>query len=314
MIRRCLVLALFLICIFPAWAQEKPGLGSPAEAPFYEPGKYGKLKKALGIKQKAPTAEEPLYKDALAYYEGKPTRLAKKYPERAEKAKHKKGTRAFYYQIDYERCITEFQKLIYDYPFTKHLADANFYIADSHFKAKEYEVAIQAYQDFLIRHPKDPRVEYAHYQIALCHWKDHKKNPLRDQTETEAALEAFKLYETLYPAGKFKADADKDIKNANINLSEREVGVGDFYFQKKEFWSASLRYHHSWIEYPDAPKAEYSQYREAACYEKLGRTADAVKAFSDFAITYPKSKYLKEAHDYLNKHKKAEPQVEEKKE
>ena len=178
MIRRCLALALFLICVLPAWAKENPASGESSEAPFYEPGKYGKLKKALGIKEKAPVAEEALYKDALAYYQGKPTRLAKKYPERAEKAKNKKGSRAFYYRIDYERCIAEFQKLIYEYPFTKHLADADFYIADSHFKAKEYEVAIQAYQDFLIRHAKDPRVEYAHYQIALCHWNRPQEKPL----------------------------------------------------------------------------------------------------------------------------------------
>ena len=95
------------------------------------------------------------------------------------------------------------------------------------------------------------------------------------------------------PRASSKPTPTSYIKQANTNLSEREVGVGDFYFQKKEFWSASLRYHHAWIDYPDTPKAEYAQYREAACYEKLNRNTDAIKAFSDFVITYPHSKYLK---------------------
>jgi len=288
----------WLVAVSRAWARVPP------ESPFYEePGKGKSLKNLFKAKAKPPAAEEAIYAMARSYFDGRPTWLAKKSPKQAEKYRHNKWYRAYYFRIDYDKCIELFQKLVYEYPFTKHLADADYYIAESHFKLKEYDVALQAYQDFLVRHPKDPRVEYAHYQFGLCHWNNHIKNPLRDQTETEAAVAAFKTYLALYPSGKFTADAQNYIKLGNKNLSEREVKVGDFYFQRKEFWSASLRYHYAWTEFPEAAKAEYAQYKEAVCLEKMGRTDNATNSFQELLNNYPKSKYLKEAEKYLNRAK-----------
>jgi len=293
MTRPCLVVLVFLTLAASAFAQESP---------FYEdPGRFKGFKELFGVAEKEPASEEELYQQAFSHYQGRPTWLAKRFPERAEKARANKNLRPFYYRVDYERCIELFQKLVYEYPFTKHLADVDFYVAESHFKLKEYEVAIAAYQDFLVRHPRDPRAEYVYYQIGVCHWNNHRKNPLRDQADTEAAVDTFKLLVLLYSGGKYQAEAENYIRLGNTNLCDREVGVADFYFKRKQYWSAILRYRTAWSEYPGAPKAEYAQFREAVSYDRQGRAGQAVKGFQEYLAAYPEGKYVEEAKNYLGR-------------
>ena len=288
-----------------------PVLAQTPHSPFYEGNEGGtSLTDLFKRKVKAPEAEEDLYQEALANLEGKPTWLARRNPEAAEAAKNSKLRRWLYYRTNYQGAIELFQKLIYEYPFSKHLADADFYIAEAYFKNKDYDIAAQAYQDFLIRHPKNERAEYAQFQIGRCHFEQRKKNPLKDQSETEAARMGFKLLLLLYPESAHKEEAEKYLSQCEEALAEKETKIGDFYFQRKEYFSGSLRYHRAWTEYPAAPRSDYALWREAECYRKLGRPEDVLRAYHALLSGYPQSKYAGPASQYLerNREKTESPQ------
>ncbi len=292
------ILLLLLLCLLPGarvLSQPEP------QSPFYEPGEGGGLRNLFNQKAKAPEAEEDLYREALADFEGKPTWLARQNPESAEKAKSDKNLRWLYYRTNYQRSIELFQKLIYEYPFTKHLAEAELDIAEAYYKTKDYEIALQAYQDFLTRHPRHPQAEYAHFRIGLCHFQGRQKNPLRDQSETEAAREAFQTLLLMYPETGYRAEAEKYSGQCEELLATREIKVGDFYYQGKEYWSASLRYRRAWVEYQNSSRTEYALFRTGLCFQKLGRTADALRTFGEFQGRYPTSKYLNQTDQLVKK-------------
>jgi outer membrane protein assembly factor BamD len=293
--------AALLLGTLPAWSQ--------TPSPFYEGGEEGgSLSELFKRKVKAPEAEEDLYQEALAQFEGKPTWLAKRFPEPAEKAKGSKYSRWWYYRTNYQGSIELFQKLIYEYPFTKHLADADFYIAEAYFKNKDYDIAVPAYQNFLIRHPKNARAEYARYQLGICHFERRKKNPLKDQSETEAALQAFRLVVIMYPESSYKGAAEDYLKKCEEALATKETKLGDFYYSRKEYFSGSLRYHRAWTEYPNASKSDYALWREAACYQKMGRAEDVARAYRELVGSYPKSQYASPAQEYLkSRNEEAKP-------
>jgi|GEM_PF-873312 outer membrane protein assembly factor BamD len=267
--------------------------------PFWEDKDKKSLGDIFGIKKKEPPSEEELYQEALLNFEGKPTWLARHNPEKAEQARGSKYKSWFYFRTNYTKSIELFQKLVYEYPFTRHLADADFYIAEAYFKTKDYEIALQAYQDFLTRHPRHPKAEYAHYQIALCHYERRKKNPLRDQSETMEARQAFQALLISYPETVYRKDAEDYLKKCEELLMEKEVRIGDFYYKKKEYWSASLRYQRAWAEFPKTSKADYALFRAGVCYQKLERKNDALRAFRELKASYPESPHLKEAEQYL---------------
>ena len=289
-----IVLCLFLILTsLPSSSQ--------TEAPFYDAKEKKGLKSLFKKKEQPPESEEQIYQRALAEFEGKPTWLAKKYPEKAEKARESKLQKPFYYRVNYQASIELFQKLIYEYPFTRYLVDADFYIAEAYFKSKDYDIALQAYQDFLVRHPRNSRAEYVHYQIGLCHFQKRKKNPLRDQSETISAIQAFQLLLINYPETCYKEKALDYIKICEETLAEHEIKIADFYYQKKEFFSASLRYHRAVSEYPESSKADYALFKEGLSLEKLSRNEDAIRIFTELLTNYPQSKYINQVSESLKK-------------
>jgi len=296
--KKAILVIIFVLALIPvSRLKSQP----ESESPFYQGGEREGLLGLFKQKEKPPEAEEDLYQEALSDFEGKPTWLAKHNPEQAEKAKEDKYLRFLYFRRNYQRSIELFQKLIYEYPFTKHLAEADFYIAEAYYQTKDYDIALQAYQDFLVRHPRNPRAEYVHYQIGLCHFQKRQKQPLRDQSETEAAWQAFKLLLILYPQTGYQKDAEDYLKKCEELLAERELKVADFYYKKKEYWSASLRYHRAWSEYNNTSKADYALFRVGICFQKMGRDQDAIRVFGEFKNIYPESDYREQTEEYLKK-------------
>jgi len=288
------IFLLFLVFSLPIAGKSQPN----PDAPFWgEPEPKSGFKELFGKKEKPPASEEEMFKEALSYFEGRPTFLAKICPKKAEKRKTSKASRFGFYRIDYQRAIELFQKLVYEYPFTRYLADADFYIAESNFRLKEYEVALQAYQDFLDRHRKDSRVEYVYFQLGNCHWQLRREHPLKDQTRTINAVENFESFIMLYPTSEYAEQAEKYIKEGREALAERENRIGDFYFKRKEFWSASLRYHTAWSVYPETRRADYALYREWLCLKKLNREEEAERVSQYLLENYPDSKYLSQSGD-----------------
>lgn len=276
------------------------GLQAQTEAPFWDEEAKKSLSQKLGLKKSKETpSEEALYQEALANFEGKPTWLARLNPERAEEKKNSKYQRGLYFRTNYSQSIEQFKKLIYEYPFTKYLAEAEFYIAEAYYKSKEYEIALQAYQDFLLRHPRHPKAEYVQFQIGLCHFQQRKKNPLRDQSQTELARQAFKTLLLYYPQTSYQKEAKEYLKKCEELLAEKEIKIADFYYKQKEYWSASLRYHYAWSEFPDTSRAEYALFRAGICYQKLNRLQDMEQSFLQLKTSYPETKYLKQIENYL---------------
>jgi len=283
--RKIFLLLLSLFISFLCFSQ-------PLEPWEEDSAPFDKKEKFFWKKKKPIASEEELYQEALAYFYGKETWLAKKFPKQAEKYKNSRWLRPFYYRRSYQRSLELFEKLLYEYPLSKYLADADFFIAECHFKMEEYDVAIEAYKDFLVRHPRDPRAEQVYFNLALCHWNLRHKNSLRDQSETKKALEAFQQFIQLYPASSLRAQAEEYIKQAKNLLAEKEVKIADFYFKKKQYWQSALRYHYAWSNFPESSYSEYALFQEGISLYKMGKTQDAQIIFEELKTRFPKSQYL----------------------
>jgi len=279
-------------------------------APFLSAKKSSEIKEKkqkfqlFKKKHKTPASEEEIYNLALAYFYGKPTWLAKLAPKQAEKYKNSRWWRWLYYNTNYQQSLELFQKLIYEYPLSKYLKDADFYIAECNYKMKKFDVAIQAYQDFIIRYPMDSRTEYAYFQLGVCHWKQRKKNPLRDQTETQEALRAFEKFIQLYPQSSRRKQAEEYIKQAKELLFKKEIKIADFYFKKKEYWQSALRYHYAWTHYPDMQGADYAIFQEGVSLWKMGKNKDAEMLFEELKATHPQSSYIAQIPQLKQERKK----------
>jgi outer membrane protein assembly factor BamD len=125
------------------------------------------------------------------------------------------------------------------------LADAYFYDGGIINLAE----ALSRYTNFLTFYPNHPRVDYAQYQIALCHLKQ-VLTPDRDQTQTRRALDEFLKLRGQFPNSPYVAPAEEKANEVRERLAEAEFRVGQFYFRSEAYEGALERFRLVLEEYP----------------------------------------------------------------
>jgi len=191
-----------------------------------------------------------------------------KEPESAEELA-RKGRQQFNKGND-KSAIETFQKLRDYYPFSKFAIFAELKIADSHYRLKEYEDAIFAYEEFAGLHPRNEAIPYVLYQIGRCYF-DRMDTIDRDQSVTRKALEMFNRLNEKYPDNEYALKAEKHINECLKSLAGHELYVGQFYYKTKHYKAALHRFKAVISKYPDTGFHQKAIYYIALCEDAMKR-------------------------------------------
>jgi outer membrane protein assembly factor BamD len=150
----------------------------------------------------------------------------------------------------YKDAIENFQKLKDWYPFSKYAILAELKIADSHYRLKQYEEAVFAYEEFEKLHPRNEAIPYVIYQIGRCYY-DQIETIDRDQTPARKALEAFQRLYKQFPDDPYARSGNEHIPKCLKSLAGNEYYIGLFYFKSKHYAAALKRFMAVVSSYPD---------------------------------------------------------------
>ena len=169
---------------------------------------------------------------------------------------------------DFQDAIKAFEKLCDWYPYNTLKIDAEFKIAESYYKLKKYDDAIEAYTTFEELHPKNEKIPYILFQIGLCSFEQITTND-RDQGATKKALNTFLRLKKEYPDNKFVVEVNKKIDFCLLRLVSHEIYVGKFYFKSKHYKSALSRFKGILKNYPDAGLNDEVSNYISLCKQKI---------------------------------------------
>lgn len=172
---------------------------------------------------------------------------------------------------EYELAINAFQAIKDRYPYSKIVITAELKMAESYILSKDYESALDVYDDFERLHPKDSNIPFVIFQKGLCNLKQVRTID-RDQTYTAKARVEFERLVRRFPENDWANKARANIRKCITYLTEHELYVGHFYYNMGEYASALDRFTYLIKHYPDM-----GQYHEALeyiskCKEKLAKT------------------------------------------
>jgi outer membrane protein assembly factor BamD len=151
---------------------------------------------------------------------------------------------------NYRTAIEHFEKLKDWYPFSKFAILAELKIADAHYRLKEYEEAIFAYESFENLHPRNEAIPYVIYQIGRCYF-DRLDTVDRDQTFARKSLEVFGRLVERFPGDRYARDAGAHRLDCLKSLAEHEFYVGRYYYNNKRYKAALERFRGVLFNYPD---------------------------------------------------------------
>jgi len=181
--------------------------------------------------------------------------------------------------------------------------------AYSYYSVDNYYDAINEIELYIKKYPKDERVGYANFLLAMCYYQsivDEKKDlePLikaraqfiyvvKNFPNTDFALDA-----------KFKLDLIKEI------LASKEMYLGSYYTQKKKWISAINRYKNVINEYETTIYVEEALHRLVELHYRIGLENEAKKYAQLLGYNYLSSDWYKNTYKIFNSdYKLAKPKA-----
>jgi outer membrane protein assembly factor BamD len=202
---------------------------------------------------------------------------------------------------DYSEALKRFQELKSNFPDSPpYTVWAELKVGDCHLLLEQYVEAIAAYEEFKKIHPTHEEMPYVQYQIGSAYF-DQMLSLDRDQTFTKKALSAFEYLIANYPPSLFTEKAKKKVEMLKKRLADHEFYVGKFYYRRRNYWAASVRFQELLAKFPKMPKEDETLLLLGKSCLETDQVIEARDAFSRIIREYPQSSYSGEAKRLLDK-------------
>ena len=172
--------------------------------------------------------------------------------------------------------------------------------AYSYYTQDYYYDSISELERFIKKYPKDERLSYAHFLLAMCYYEqivDEKK----DLGPLLSAQKEFQFIINNYPNTDFALDSKFKLDFINDVLASKEIYLGRYYI-KKEKWIAAINRFKQVVEYYDSTAyVEEALHRLVELHYRLGLLDESEKYANILGYNYLSSKWYKRSYKAFNK-------------
>ena len=186
------------------------------------------------------------------------------------------------------------------FPQSKWASKSILMAAYSYYIQDYYYDAISELDRFIKNYPKDERLNYAHFLLAMCYYEqivDEKKDlgPLLN------AQKEFKFIIKNYPHSDFALDSKFKLDFINDVLASKEIYLGRYYI-KKEKWIAAINRFKQVVEHYDSTTyVEEALHRLVELHYRLGLLDESKKYANLLGYNYQSSKWYEASYSIFNK-------------
>ena len=172
--------------------------------------------------------------------------------------------------------------------------------AYSYYLQDYYSEAIFNLERYLNTYPKDNRVSYGHFLLAMCYYEkivDEKK----DLAPLVQAKKKFKFVIDNYPNTDFAIDSKFKVDLINDIMASKEMYIGRHYIKKQKWIAAINRFKTIIQEYETTIYVEESIHRLVEIYYYLGLLDESKKYAKLLGYNYGSSNWYKASYKLFNK-------------
>jgi outer membrane protein assembly factor BamD len=199
---------------------------------------------------------------------------------------------------DSEGAAKKFDEIDKQAPFSPYAKKGLILSAYANYRANKWEEAITASKRFIAQNPASPDAAYAQYIMAMSYY-NQIPDATRDQERTEQAIAALQLLITKYPKSEYVLDAKEKLLVARDQLAGKEMNVGRFYLEKRNYTGAVNRFRDVITKYQTTRHVEEALMRLTEAYMALGITNEAQTAAAVLGHNFPDSPWYKDAYVLL---------------
>jgi outer membrane protein assembly factor BamD len=198
----------------------------------------------------------------------------------------------------YKDAAKKFEEVDRQHPYSEWARKALLMQAYSYYEAKEYDDSINAAKRYVALHPGSPDAAYAQFLIGSSYY-EVIPDVTRDQQRTEKAMSELELVIRRYPNTEYANSAKKKLDIARDQLAGKEMMIGRFYLNRKDFIGGINRFKMVVTQYQTTRHVEEALMRLAEAYMALGIAQEAQTAAAVLGHNFPESPWYKEAYSLV---------------
>jgi len=200
----------------------------------------------------------------------------------------------------YRDAVKQFNEVDRQHPYSESARKALILSVYSSFQRGEYQDAISSANRYLTLYPGTPDAAYAQYLIGRSYFAQ-VRDVTRDQDVTQKAISAFEQVVSLYPQSEYVDDAQQKIVMAHDQLAGKEMQVGRYYLERREYVAAINRFRTVVTQYPTTRHVEEALERLVEANLAMGIVPEAQTAAAVLGHNFPDSRWYKDAYNLLKK-------------
>lgn len=199
----------------------------------------------------------------------------------------------------------KFEAVDRQHPFSEYSRRALVMSTFIKYRQGDNEGAIQAGDRYMKLYPQTKDAAYVQYLIGLSY---AKQIPVvtQDQRASARTIEAMMKVVNDYPTSEYVDDAQTKIRMARDNLAGKEMQIGRYYQERKEYIAAISRYRTVVEQFGNTNQVEEALARLVETNYALGLVEEAQTAAAVLGHNYPDSEWYKDSYALL-KSKGLEP-------
>jgi outer membrane protein assembly factor BamD len=196
---------------------------------------------------------------------------------------------------DVRQAAKRFEEVDRQHPYSEWARKSLIMAAYTYYQAGAYDDSITAARRYIQLHPASPDAAYAQFLIGSCFF-DQIRDVTRDQDRTERAIQALEEVGRKYPSSEYAVSARRKIDMARDQLAGKEVMVGRYYQERRDYTGAINRFKIVVTRYQTTRHVEEALLRLTETYLSLGIVDEARTAAAVLGHNFPDSRWYKDAH------------------
>jgi outer membrane protein assembly factor BamD len=198
----------------------------------------------------------------------------------------------------FEQAVKSFDEVERQHPYSVWATRAQLMAAFVNYQANRYDDAILAAQRFIQLHPGMEEVAYAYYLVAASYY-EQIVDVERDQRLTERALKSLNEVVRRFPQSEYARDARLKIDLTEDHLAGKEMAVGRYYQQRKQYLAALNRFKVVIDRYQTTSHLPEAMHRMIESYLALGLVKEADQIGAVLGYNYPGSDWYEDTFALL---------------
>ena len=197
-----------------------------------------------------------------------------------------------------QEAARKFEAIDKQHPYSEYARKAMVMNSFANYRMGRYAASINMASRYINLYPNSEDTAYAYYLIGLSYYKQIPQ-VTRDQRTTRRAIGAFQEILERYPESEYVPDAEVKIRFARDQLAGKEMQVGRYYQERKEYAAAINRFRTVVEDFPNTRQVEEALARLVEVYYAMGLAPDAQAAAAVLGHNFPDSQWYADSYKLL---------------